>query len=131
MTLDELDATIAEVIIPQLRPRSTQNSFRRKQWENQRIWRLCTAGKSCKLGAYKQIFNDGKNHEDLEYFSLESYYRGIAGMFRSKWSSRVREYSYNKKFIRRYANRHVRHYSGEIGNHSFYRKIFDYEWECW
>ena len=128
MTPEELDAAIAQVIIPQLKPRRKQNSYSRKAWENRRIWRLCTVGKSCKLGAYKSLFNDGEPHEDLPDFS--SYYGGIAGIFHSCLSSRVVEYSHNKKFVRHWANKRVRRYDGEVGNHSFYRKIFDYAWEC-
>lgn len=131
ITPTEFDAMLAEVIIPQLKPHSKQNSHRRKEWENRRIWRLCTVGKSCKLGAYKQIFNDGNLHEDWIHFRFRSYYRELAGMFYFSRAARVVEYSYNKKFVRRWANKRVRLYSGEVGNHSFYRKIFDYKWECW
>lgn len=130
MTPEELDATIAQVITAQLKPRRKQNSYRRKAWENRRIWRLCTVGKSCKLGAYKSLFNDGKPHEDLMYFRFHSCYRELAGMFYFSRVARVVEYSYNKKFIRHWANKRVRRYGGEVGNHSFYRKIFDYAWEC-
>ena len=130
MTPDELDTAIAEIVTQQLKPRRTQNSHIRKEWEKRRIWRLCTVGKSCKLGAYKQIFNDGKQHEELTGFKFCSYYGELAGIFRSSRTSRIVEYSYKKKFIRCWANRRVRVYRGEVGNHSFYRKIFDYAWEC-
>ena len=130
MTAEELDEAIAQVVTVQLKPHRKQNSCSRKAWENRRIWRLCTVGKSCKLGAYKSLFNDGKRHEDLRRVRFHSYYRGLAGIFRSCRAARVVEYSYNKKFIRHWANKRVRHYGGEVGNHSFYRKIFDYQWEC-
>ena len=61
MTPDELDAAIAEIVTQQLKPRSTQNSHIRKKWEKRRIWRLCIVGKSCKLGAYKQILMTASN----------------------------------------------------------------------
>ena len=131
MTPKELDAALAKIFITQTKPRSSQNSHRRKDWENRRLWKICTASKSCKLGAYKNFFNDGKRHEEFEGFRFGSYYRGIAGVFYSARHLRVVEYSYNKKFVRRWADRRVRHCAGELGDHSFYRKIFDYEWECW
>lgn len=53
MTQEELDATIAELIIAQEKPKSTGNSHRRKQWENRCNWHLCTMGKTCKLGYVK------------------------------------------------------------------------------
>ena len=36
MTQKELDATITYLIIVQEKPKSTGNSYRRKQWENRR-----------------------------------------------------------------------------------------------
>ncbi len=130
MTPDELNEAIAQVVTVQLKPRRKQNSYSRKDWENRRIWRLCTVGKSCKLGAYKSLFNDGKRHENLRHVRFHSCYRGLAGMFYFSRAARVVEYSYNKKFTRQWANKRVRHFGGEVGNHGFYRKIFDYQWEC-
>lgn len=131
MTPDELDAALAQLIASQLKPRSTQNSHRRKCWENLRIWRVCTLGKSCKLGAYKQRVVDGGSWNGAEDFYLHSYYRGISGIFRWERHDYFVEFSYHKKFVRQWANRRVRRYKGEVADHSFYRKIFDYEWECW
>ena len=34
VTIEELEATIAELIIPQEKAKSTGNSHKRKQWEN-------------------------------------------------------------------------------------------------
>ena len=53
MTLEELDVAIAEIIIPQEKPKNTGNSHRRKQWENEKYWHLCTKWKSCKVGKAK------------------------------------------------------------------------------
>ena len=99
MTPDELDTAIAEIVTQQLKPRRTQNSHIRKEWEKRRIWRLCTVGKSCKLGAYKQIFNDGKQHEELTGFKFCSYYGELAGIFLSSRTSRIVEYSYKKNLF--------------------------------
>ena len=40
-------------------------------------------------------------------------------------------WSYHNKYLRRLAAKSVRKYSGDLGDNSFYRKIYDYEWNCW
>ena len=40
-------------------------------------------------------------------------------------------WSYHNKHLRRLAAKCVRRYLDDIGNHSFYRKIYDYQWNCW
>ena len=53
MTQEELDMTIAELIITQEKLKSTENSYKCKQWENRRNWHLCTMRKTCKLAYVK------------------------------------------------------------------------------
>ena len=144
MTVEELDAAIAEIIIPQEKPKSTGNSHKRKQWENRRNWRLCTIGKSCKLGyikicpiakikAPKFRFSKSPRCDDcICNYKLESPWGIYMG-----WVSydcdrrRYRKFSYNCTEFRRELNRRLRRtFKGEIGNYSYYRKIFEYQWEC-
>ena len=131
MTAEELDAAIAEIIILQEKPKSTQNSHRRKQWENKKYWRFCTVGDSCKLGRFKDKFKNF-TEDDLEW-----YERLSSKCFRLVWivydfnRCYYKKYSYNKKKFRIDLNRRIRRtYKGEIGNYSYYKKIFEYHWRC-
>jgi len=140
MTDEELNAMIAEIIIPQEKPKNTGNSHRRKQWENEKYWYLCTKWKSCKvakvkhcelIGMEKNTGRYNKLCEDCFCFLNEASFRnGIVGIFFDCDSGRFRKYSCNSKFLRNYGNRKVRRYKGEIGNFSYYRKIFDYVYSC-
>lgn len=141
MTSEELYTAIAEIIIPQEKLKSTSNSHRRKQWENKKYWHLCTKWKSCKFGKVKhcELVGSEKNTgrynrlcEDCFCFLNEPRFSmRIAGIFFDCDSSRFKKYSYHSKILRNCSNRAVRRYKKEIGNFSYYRKIFDYEWSCW
>lgn len=140
MTEDELTAEIEKIMIVQEKPRSTQNSHRRKQWENQKYWRLCTKQKSCKLGKVKICELVGKIDRKTYYRRCENcccFWRNprrferLAGIRFDCENGRFKKYSYHNKFSRFFAQKAVRRYKDDIGNFSFYRKIFDYEWECW
>lgn len=144
MTKKELDLLIKEIIIPQEKPKSTGNSHKRKQWENRRNWRLCTIGKSCKLGyikicplakikSPKFIFSKSWLCDDcICYCGLESAW----GMFMGGLSydcdrMHYRKFSYNCTEFRKELNRRLRRtFNGDIGNYSYYKKIFEYQWEC-
>lgn len=140
MTLEELNAAMAEIIIPQEKPKSTGNSHRRKQWENKKYWHLCTKWKSCKLGKVKHCELVGKEKntgrynrlcEDCFCFLHEPRFSiGLAGVFFDCDSDRFRRYSYNSKILRNYSNRAVRRYKDEIAEGSMYRKIFEYAYSC-
>ena len=67
MTQENLDGLITELIVLEEKPKSTGNSHKRKRWEKQKYWHLCTIGKSCKLGSLKDYeelykFYDSFNH---------------------------------------------------------------------
>ena len=94
MTQEELNKMIDEIIIPQEKTKSTGNSHKRKQWENRKYWRLCTIGKSCKIGKIKTCeaakikkYNTGKIVNplcvDCTYWSnlRYSWSLGMAGVF--------------------------------------------------
>ena len=146
MTQEELDATIAELIVPQEKPKSTGNSHKRKQWENRRNWRLCTIGKSCKM-AYVKICPMAK----IKSPNFRRFKSPLCGdcicNLSSPWGiymgwvsydcdrSRYRKFSYNCTGFRRELNRLIRRRTkrtdkDDIGNYSYYRKIFDYVWGC-
>lgn len=55
---------------------------------------------------------------------------GLSGCWFDEDKGRYCFYSYNSSYLRNVANRHVRRFSGDVGNHAFYRKIYDYAWEC-
>lgn len=129
MTQQELDAAIAEIIIPQKKSRSTQNSHRRKQWENRRNWRLCTIGESCKIGVIKSC------KEPYDFFSprCEDCYgkwwlssNGRGGVCTDDCKSRYKKFSWNSKSLRDFNNRCVRRYKGDIGDYCYYKKMFEY-----
>ena len=135
MTQAELDAAISEIIVAQDKPRSTQNSHRRKQWENRRNWRLCTIRQTCKLGSLKNYealykFYDQFNHRIYWVSCLSSPGGIFAGVHYDRERHHFRRHSYNSKWLRNFAERQVRKYSGEISNGAMYRKIFDYDWSC-
>ena len=136
LTQAELDLAISEIIVAQEKPRSTQNSHRRKQWENRRNWRLCTVSESCKLGVVKNCSHK-KNYNYFAppcenccgQFGLSSFGR-LGGVYTLDCNSRYKKFSYNCKILRDYLNRYVRYFKGEIGNYGYYRKMFDYLWGC-
>lgn len=147
MTQEELDVTIAELIIVQEKPKSTGNSHKRKQWENRRNWRLCTMGKTCKLG-YVKVCPVAKQ-KSLGYmrssvcWECVCYWHGFSspwGIYMG-WVSydcdrqRYRKFSYNCTGFRRELNRLIRRCTkrtdkDDIGNYSYYKKMFEYQWKC-
>ncbi len=141
MTQEELDAAIADLIVAQDKPKNTGNSHKRKQWENRRNWQLCTIGRTCKTG-YAKICPLAKQKPATRnvYKSwlcweccvdLHSYWR-MSGVFYSCDSdTHYKRFSYNCKGLRVAFNRLFRRtFKGDIGNFGYYRKIFDYAWEC-
>ena len=141
MTPEELNVMIKELIIPQEKPKSTGNSHRRKQWENRRNWRLCTIGKSCKV-AYVKVcplakikapsFRRFKSSLCIDcIFDLSSTWGGFCGVSYDCDKLRYIKFSYNCTGFRRELNRRLRRTcKGDIGNYSYYKKIFEYKWEC-
>ena len=147
MTQEELDTTIAELIIMQEKPKSTGNSHKRKQWENRRNWRLCTIGKSCKM-AYVKICPIAKiKNPRFGYIKsplcddcicnhgLDSPWGIMGWVSYSCDKVRYKKFSYNCTGFRRELNRLVRRHTKrvdkyDIGNYSYYRKMFEYEWDC-
>lgn len=131
MTLEELDAAIAEIIIPQEEPKNTGNSHRRKQWENKKYWHLCTKWKSCKVGKAKNCELVGKRYNSLckDCFCFQETlgFAGMAGVNFDCFTGRFRKYSYKHTDYRRCVNRWVRRYESnvenEIGNYGYYRKM--------
>ncbi len=135
MTVEELDAAIAETIIPQEKPRSTQNSHRRKQWENRRHWRICTVGQSCKIGGQKDYdecyaLYEACNYRGAWLLYLTCCWGGLGRISYNNERHHFVRYSYNVKGLRREAERKLRRYKGEIVNGSMYKRIFDYQWSC-
>ena len=135
MTSEEMNLAIAEMIIPQEKPRSTGNSHHRKQWENEKYWHLCTKWKSCKVSKVKHCELVGKGYNRLCedcfcYGETQFYFKLLAGIKFFCDSGRFKKYSCNSKDLRDYGNRKVRRYKKEIGNFSCYKKIFDYFYSC-
>jgi len=143
MTLEEMNFAIAEKIIPQEKPKSTGNSHRRKQRENKKNWHWCTKWKSCKVGKAKKCELVGKIDRKIYYKSCEDcfcfwenprFYNRLAGVSFDCLTGRFEKYSYNSTSRRRWVNRWVRRYvnnvENELGNYGYYRKIFEYAWDC-
>ena len=140
LTEEELTAEIEKIIIFQEKPKSTGNSHRRKQWENKKYWHLCTKQKSCKLGKVKICELVGNIDRKIIhprcddcscYWQNPRRFERLAGIQFDCNTGRFEKYSYHNKFSRHFAKKHVRRYKEDIGNFSFYKKIFDYEWDCW
>lgn len=130
MTREELDDLIAELIILKEKPKNTGNSHRRKQWENRRNWRLCTVGKSCKIGVIKSCRENywsaycGKCYGR---WGLSSYGRG--GIYTRNCKGRYRKFSSlnfdskTLKAVKRVECRTPRRFKGDISNGSEYKRI--------
>ena len=148
MTQEELDATIADLIIVQEKPKSTGNSHKRKQWENRRYWHLCTMGKTCKLG-YVKICLIAKQKSSSGYMRSSVCWECVCCWhgFSSPWGimggvgyscdsgTHYKKFSNKCPEFRRELNRLIRRRTkrtdkDDIGNYGYYRKIFDYEWGC-
>ena len=138
MTNEELNLQIEKIILPQEKPKSTGNSHRRKQWENRRNWRLCTIGKSCKV-AYVKVyplakikapnFRRFKSSLCIDCICDLSSPWGFCGVSYDCDKLRYIKFSYNCTGFRRALNRLIRRTcKGEIGNYSYYKKIFEYKW---
>ena len=141
MTQEELDAAIRKIILPQSKPRSTQNSHRRKQWENRRYWHLCTMSKSCKLGYVKicpiarqkpfgrNILKSSICLDCCCYGEIRTPWGCMAGISCScDTISYYRRFSNKCQRLKYFNNRWVRRHRGEIGNYGYYKKMFEYEY---
>ena len=142
MTAEELNLLIKAIIIPQEKPKSTGNSHRRKQWENRRYWRLCTIGESCKM-AYIKICPSAKIKAPNFRYIKSPLCKDCICYLSSPWGvymggvsydcdkARYIRYYNNCTGFRRELNRRIRRTcKGEIGNYSYYKKIFEYQWKC-
>ena len=134
MTIEELEATIAELIIQQEKPKSTGNSHKRKQWENRRNWRRCTVSQTCKLGGLKDYEELYKFYDNFpQYLSwvmyLQSEDRRLSYITYDVKKHQFKWVSYHYKYHRKMAAQYVRRYKGEIADGSMYRKIYDY-YQC-
>lgn len=133
MTQEELNKMIDEIIIPQEKPKNTGNSHKRKQWENQKNWRLCTIGQTCKLGSFKdynELYNFYEQFDNYVRWVDISFGSFLGGIYYINSCKYFKHYSCNKKWLRKVAEERVRNYKCGISNGSMYRKIFDYFWEC-
>lgn len=146
MTAEKLDAAIKEIVLLKEKSKSTGNSHSRKQWENRRNWRLCTIGKSCKIGWVKicsiakqkplkhRIIKSQICKECIFWCGrrLQLYSAGKMGKvyYWCDTGTHYGRYSHNCKELRIEINRRIRRYKGEIGNNSYYRKMFEYKWDC-
>ena len=136
MTQEELEAAIAELIIPQEKAKSTGNSHRRKQWENQRYWRRCTIRQTCKLGSlrdYEELYKFyDRFPQCIGWLTFpQSLDTGLSSLTYDEVKHQFTWHSYHSKYCRKTAARHVRKYKGEITNGSMYRKIYDYVYACY
>lgn len=142
MTPEELDATIAKIIIPQEKPLNTGNSHRRKQWENRKNWRLCTIGQSCKIGFAKSCKFAKQKRDKLLYpknpLCMKCYCNCLSSIW---WSGGVYNHDctwYKKRYdtkyhwdIQRKSEHKLRHYKGDIINGSHYKKLFIHFLDRW
>lgn len=136
MTQEELESTIAELIIPQEKAKSTGNSHKRKQWENRRNWRRCTIRQTCKLGGLKDYEKLYKFYDRFPEFTgwltfPQSLETSLSSLTYDEEKHQFTWHSYHSKYHRKTAARHVRKYKGEISNGSMYRKLYDYVYACY
>ncbi len=136
MTPEDLDIMLREIIIPQIKPRSTGNSHKRKQWENRRNWRRCTVGQSCKLGGLKDYEEIYKFYDSFpQYLGWATFPQSLETSLSSLTYDENKHHftwhSYHSKYLRKVAARHVRRYQGDIANGGMYRKIYDYVYACY
>ena len=130
MTQEELDDLIAELIVAQDKSRSTGNSHYRKQWENQRYWRLCTVGESCKIGVIKSCRENYWSScckQCYGRWGLASYGKG--GVYTRYCKGRYRKFSSSNfdtktlKAIKRVERRTPRRFKGDISNGAEYKRL--------
>lgn len=130
MTREELDAVIVKLIVAQYKPRSTGNSHHRKRWENQRYWRLCTVGESCKIGVIKSCRENYWSPCCEKCYGrrgLTSYGKGR--VYTRNCKSRYRKFSTSNfdcktlKVVKRVECRTPRRFKGDISNGSEYKRL--------
>ncbi len=130
MTQEELDDLIAELIVVQDKPRNTGNSHERKQWENQRYWRLCIVGESCKIGVIKSCRENYWSpccKQCYGRWGLASYGKG--GVYTRYCKGRYRKFSSSNfdnktlKAIKRVERRTPRRFKGDIFNGAEYKRL--------
>lgn len=135
LTQNELNLAISELTLPQEKPKSTGNSHKRKQWENQRYWRRCTIRQTCKLGSlrdYEELYKFyDRFPQCIGWLTFpQSLDTSLSSLNYDEGKHQFTWHSYHSKYHRKTAARHVRRYKGDIANGSMYRKIYDYVWEC-
>ena len=107
MTEENLNAMIREVIIPQIKPQSTRNSYFRKQEERRRY--MYWGNKN-----YMHIWGIG-------HFGI--VYNGLTGRIKKSIDYRARKDVRNKRLIKKIQRRQPRKCKVEIANGAAYKKI--------
>lgn len=141
MTLEDFDAMIKEIIIPQTKPISTGNSYFRKMGDKRRWGRLIRSewlknparhfynhlvcqSNSWSVGDYGYVY--------FYFYGQSGIYTGINGGIRyNSMTSRLklctnclsRRKVKTKKLIKRLQRRSPRRYKGAIANGSGYKRV--------
>lgn len=136
MTEENLDTMIREVIIPQIKPQSTRNSYFRKQEAKHRLRRFIPIKRLKNVVAdfYSQFIRlrlPGqewyRTHYDFMYIhgigNFGARYNGLTGRIKSNLDCEPRKDVRNKRLIKRIQRRQPRKCKFEIANGAAYKKI--------
>lgn len=133
MTDSELDLAIAEIIIPQEKPKSTKNSYFRKCFDKRRLNKMISPRKLKNVAEdfYKRFIRLGMSDNDYILKDSDMFIRGVYKYPCCKYNSltgRLKK-SLSKKAVRirrlmkRIRRRQPRKIKSEIADGSAYKKI--------
>ena len=137
MTQENLDAAIREIILPQSKPRNTQNSHYRKMHERRRLLRWITPdefknpdkyffARFTVVGMYPSYWSRDSVYIFLG--SLSFHYHGVcyylmSGKFKLSMHCESRGTIKTRRLIRKIKRRQPRRFKGKIPSGAAYKKI--------
>lgn len=133
MTAKDFDALIQEIIIPQIKPRNTRNSYFRKIGDKRRLSHFISLEKL--KNPAQEFFNRfiGQSYSDYVYFNFygASYIGGNGGVRYNSLTGRLKLYTNcesrrkvkTRRLIKRLQRRNPRKFKGYIANGAAYKKL--------
>lgn len=141
MTEEKLDAMIREVIIEQMKPQSTRNSYFRKQEDKRRLMRFIPIKRLKNIAEdfymhfnklrivgkeewYRNMYWGNKNY--MHIWGIGNFgvvYNGLTNRIKKSLDYRARKDVRNKRLIKRIQRRQPRKCKFEIANGAEYKKI--------
>lgn len=133
MTLEELDATIAEIIIPQVKPKRKQTSYFRKLGDKNKLNKLIPLEKlkNVESDFYKRLAQWRRFRLANENYMFISGIKFLIGVRYSSFTGRLKKFSdckprkdvRHKRIIKKIQRRQVRRFKNKIPDGSAYKKI--------